>query len=131
MPILLLSSRSSELTALLRSDAERALWWGTIVECLSALHRQRREGRLSLALVEQGTRRLAGLVEDSDVIDPTSLLRDQAGRLVATHPLRAADAFQLAAALAWCDGASVGESFVCLDERLRETAQHEGFASLP
>jgi predicted nucleic acid-binding protein len=115
----------------LRSDAERALWWGTVVECLSALHRQRREGRLSLALVEQGTRRLAGLIDDSDVIDPTSLLRDRAGRLVVTYPLRAADALQLAAALAWCDGVSDGESFVSLDERLREAARREGFAILP
>jgi hypothetical protein len=115
----------------LRSDVERALWWGTVVECLSALHRQRREGRLSPALAEQGTRRLAALIEDSDVIDPTSLLRDRAGRLVATYPLRAADAFQLAAALAWCDGTPSGESFVCLDDRLREAARREGFAILP
>ena len=115
----------------MRSDAERALWWGSIVECLSALHRQRREGRLSLALVEQGTRRLVDLIEDFDVIDPTSLLRDRAGRLVAVHPLRAADAFQLAATLVWCDGASSGESFVSLDERLREAARREGFTILP
>jgi uncharacterized protein len=84
-----------------------------------------------VALVEQGTRRLAGLFEDADVIAPTSPLRDRAGRLVSAHPLRAADAFQLAAALAWCDDTPAGESFVCLDERLREAARREGFAILP
>ena len=115
----------------MRSDGERAVWWGTVVECLSALHRRRREGRLSVTLVEQGTLRLVGLVEDSDVVDPTSLLRDRAGRLVAAHPLRAADAFQLAAALTWCDNTPSGESFVCLDDRLREAARREGFAVLP
>jgi hypothetical protein len=40
------------------------------------------------------------------------------GRALARHPLRAADALQLAAALVWSDGAG-GETFVCLDEGLR------------
>jgi hypothetical protein len=50
---------------------------------------------------------------------------------VASHPLRAADALQLAAALVWCDEAPQGTAFVCLDDRLRDAARREGFAVLP
>lgn len=67
----------------------------------------------------------------TDIVAPTAPLRDRAGRLLAAHPLRTADALQLAAALAWCDDVPRGESFVCLDERLREAARREGFAVLP
>ena len=101
------------------------------MECQSALYRRHREGLLSPGLLEQALRRLASLVEDADVVAPTLRLRDRAGRLLGAHPLRAADALQLAAALLWCDDAPTGERFVCLDERLRDAARREGFALLP
>ena len=47
------------------------------------------------------------------------------------HPLRAADAMQLAAAIVWANGQATGHEFVCLDHRLREAAQREGFTVLP
>ena len=47
------------------------------------------------------------------------------------HPLRAADALQLAAALLWTEGAAMGSQFVCLDQNLREAAVREGFTVLP
>ena len=72
------------------------------------------------------------LLDVSDVIEPCIRLRDRAGRLVAAHPLRAADALQLAAALMWCDDTpSTVTPFVCLDERLRNAARREGFSILP
>ena len=83
------------------------------------------------SLVEQAMRRLEELVDDADVIVPTLPLRDRAGRVLAAHPLRAADALQLAAALQWCDDVPSADSFVCLDDRLRDAARHEGFSILP
>jgi hypothetical protein len=50
---------------------------------------------------------------------------------VGAHPLRAADALQLGAALVWCEEQSHGEVFVCLDARLREAARREGFSLAP
>ncbi len=47
------------------------------------------------------------------------------------HPLRAADAMQLAAALVWTEDATSGAEFVCLDQNLREAALKEGFTILP
>jgi len=66
-----------------------------------------------------------------DVVAPTPRLRRTAGRALAAHPLRAADALQLAAALTWSAEQPGGEGFVCLDDRLRDAAQREGFAVLP
>jgi predicted nucleic acid-binding protein len=116
---------------MLRSDVEPSIWWGSPVECQSALHRRHREGELPPPLQEQALRRLAGLVEDVDVIAPTSRLRERAGRLLGVHPLRAADALQLAAALVWCEDAPSDETFVSLDQRLRSAARREGFTISP
>jgi hypothetical protein len=47
------------------------------------------------------------------------------------HPLRAADALQLAAALVWVEEQPHGEGFVSLDGRLRDAAAREGFTLVP
>ncbi len=62
---------------------------------------------------------------------PSENLRRRAERLLAVHPLRAADALQLAAALLWARGATNEHAFVCFDERLRQAAVREGFSLLP
>ncbi|HET6470416.1 MAG TPA: hypothetical protein VFG38_01165 [Pseudomonadales bacterium] len=51
-----------------------------------------------------------------------------AERIVRVHVLRAADAFQLAAALTAAVGDPSSVEFVSLDERLIEAAAREGFA---
>ena len=45
-------------------------------------------------------------------------------------PLRAADSFQLAAALVSAEEDPPGAGFVCFDMRLSEAASREGFAIL-
>ena len=47
--------------------------------------------------------------------------------LLDLHPLRAADALQLAAALEWCEGKPLGNVFLTFDKRLREAAGSTGF----
>jgi predicted nucleic acid-binding protein len=131
VPTILPAQASAALGVLVRSDGRRTLWWGSPVECQSALFRRHRDTPLPAALLEGALRRLADLVEASDVVAPTIPLRERAGRLLGAHPLRAGDALQLAAALGWCENAPAGETFVCLDARLREAARREGFAILP
>ena len=67
----------------------------------------------------------------ADTVAPTDDLRRRAGRLLSVHPLRAADALQLAAALIWCEEQPHGEVFVTLDVRLGEAAAAEGFVIHP
>ena len=131
VPTILPAPQSATLAALLRSDIATALWWGSPVECQSALYRRHRSAPLPSEFLEQALRRLASIMENADVVAPTVRLRDRAGRLLAAHPLRAGDALQLAAALAWCDDAPRGETVVCQDQRLRDAARREGFSVLP
>ena len=131
VPSLVPEARSAELTALLGGDAAAVIWWASPVECQAALQRRHREKVLPREQLNDALRRLTGVVEDLDVVAPKRRVRERAGRLLAAHPLRAADALQLAAALVWCDDTPQSESFVCLDERLRSAAVREGFEVLP
>ena len=131
VPLLLSQPRSAELTALLRSDKTPAIWWGSPVECQSALHRRRRENALAPSALAAALIRLERLAQDVDVVAPTARVRDTAGRALAAHPLRAADALQLAAALVWSANETGYEGLVCLDDRLRDAARREGFKVLP
>jgi uncharacterized protein len=131
VPLLVADTQSAALSALMTTDREPTLWWGSPVECLSALYRRHRKQPLPQAALSGGLDRLRALVEHLDTIIPSDDVRRRAGRLVATHPLSAADAFQLGAALIWCEEQPAGETFVSLDERLREAARREGFKVLP
>jgi hypothetical protein len=118
------------VVSLLRTDRDVVIWWASPVECQSALFRVHREGALPSHPLREALGRLT-LIEDVHIVAPTSRLRERAGRLLAAHPVRAGDALQLAAALAWSDESPRENGFVCLDERLRAGARAEGFAVLP
>lgn len=107
------------------------LWWATPIECFGALARIKRSGRTTDTELQRAEGRLSFLLSRAEEIQPWDKVRDRAGHLTAKHPLRAADAFQLAAALDWCGEEPAGYSFVCLDDRLRMAAVLEGFQVLP
>jgi predicted nucleic acid-binding protein len=90
-----------------------------------------REGALAPAGYRAARRVLAALAETWVELLPSESVRATAERLLAVHSLRAADAFQLAAALAWCGDRPSGHSVVTLDSRLRDAASREGFDALP
>jgi hypothetical protein len=60
-------------------------------------------------------------------IEASQQVRLRAQRLLRVHPLRAADALQLAAALVACSQEPVALPFLSADHRLREAAAKEGF----
>jgi predicted nucleic acid-binding protein len=131
VPLLLPETHSAALTALLATDRELTIWWATPLECQSAIQRRHRESPLPQAATARATERLRALVELADTVSPTDEVRRRAARLVAVHPLRAADALQLAAALIWCEEQPHGEKFISLDARLCDAARNEGFDVLP
>ena len=90
-----------------------------------------RSGEIDQRLQQQARRTLAIFWQRSKEVDPSNQLRDRAARLLDLHPLRAADALQLAAALDWCEERTAGAGFVCLDQRLRAAATREGFDVYP
>ncbi len=108
-----------------------AVFYATEVECVSALSRRLREGNLDQPSFDGAIDILIVLLEHWLEILPTHDLRLDAEVLLTLHPLRTADALQLAAALLWCEGDTEGREFVSLDNRLREAADNEGFTVLP
>ncbi len=64
-------------------------------------------------------------------MQPTQSVRALAETLLHRHPLRTADAYQLASAMRWRGGSGGGAGFVGMDRRLREAAEVEGFNALP
>jgi uncharacterized protein len=129
VPLLLRQPLSGTARALLEQDGEMVVCGGSVVECASALARLQRDGQLTAA-DEQAARDLLELLRGSWFeIQPGDVVREQALRLLRLHPLRAADALQLAAALEWAGSPPEG-GFVTFDDRLGDAARREGF-SLP
>lgn len=123
--------RSSAVKGILVKDPSVVVWWATRTECVSALMRQVREGGLSAEGERQARQVLGRLAGAWTEIQPGEAVREIAERLLAVHPSRAADAFQLAAALQWCQGRPGGLTFVSFDARLRDAVHKEGFTLLP
>jgi uncharacterized protein len=128
--LLIEEAATAALRALHDKDPEQTVWCLTPVEIASALARRGREG---LAADQQEAIRSAMqmLSERWREIGSLELVRGRALRLLNTHPLRAADAVQLAAALVACEERPPVLAFVCVDDRLRESARKEGFPVLP
>ena len=116
---------------LLSEDPDIMVWWDTWTECSVAISRLKREDKLTETAEENARANLDGLYTDLQETEPTNELRLLAMLVSKTHPLKAADCLQLAAALRWCEGDTNGAGFVCLDNRLRRAAEDEGFRVLP
>jgi uncharacterized protein len=105
-----------------------AVWWATPVETVSAFVRLARAGELDQQYLRLAMKRLAALREMWIEVQPSDGLRDLAEGLIERHPLCAADALQLAAALVWSQRHPRTREFVCLDGRLADAAREEGFS---
>lgn len=131
IPLCVDEPATGAVRALTETDPSLVVWWGSRIECVSALARRRREGHIA-AEVERQARDLLGLLgREWSEIQPNEGLRTRAERLLGVHPLRAADALQLATALLWSQGETTGQGFVSFDARLRAAAANEGFTVLP
>jgi len=127
VPLLLAETSSTSARAVTEADGAMIVWWATPVECLSAIARREGAGALSPAHAAAARGRLDRLAGTWGEVLPAEQVRTQAGRLLRVHPLRAADALQLAAALTWARQRPGGHVLCTLDARLAEAAAKEGF----
>jgi predicted nucleic acid-binding protein len=127
VPLLVSQDPSPAARGLYDLEPHLVVWWATEVECVSAIMRLEREGRITGRDVVVAIDRLAVVAEAWEEVRPTERVRATASRLLRTHSLRAADAFQLAAAIVAAADHPSGLSFVTLDERLARAAEREGF----
>jgi predicted nucleic acid-binding protein len=127
LPLVVNQPASSECDRWLEADGSIAVWTLTPVDISSAMQRLLREGHLSEPIAEAAEARATELMRACHVVVDVEHVKMQAQRLLRLHPLRAADALQLAAALEWSGGRPAGRIIHTLDVRLAAAAKREGF----
>jgi predicted nucleic acid-binding protein len=130
VPLLVAEESTRRLQALAAKDSAMLVWWGTTVECISALARLERDDALNARAMTLTLQRLRQLAGSWHEVDPSDEIRETAARFLRVHPLRAGDALQLAAAFAAAERRPASLEIVTLDDRLANAARKEGFAVL-
>jgi uncharacterized protein len=125
VPLLFEQKQTGAVRKLRAADPEMAVWWGTVVECHSAIARLLRQRAIDRSGAAQSVERLRRIGSEWLEVEPSTILRQEACRLLLAHPLRAAHAFQLAAALNLANEIGDRVEMVCFDERLVEAARFE------
>ena len=130
LPLLLDEGRSSDVLGLYDEDPNQTVWCLTEVEVASAIARKVRDG-MNTVRENAARSQLEILSARWEEVSSLQAVRARALRLLSTHSLRSGDALQLAAALVFCDERTESLPFVCLDDRLAESARKERFPVLP
>ncbi|MGI9118857.1 MAG: type II toxin-antitoxin system VapC family toxin [Acidimicrobiales bacterium] len=128
VPLLVVEATTQTVQARFREDPVMLVWWATELECASALARLDRDEALTARASRLARERLHDLKGAWHEIQPVEAVRRVAQRLLRTHPLRAADSLQLAAALVAAEGDPASLEVLTLDARLVEAARREGLA---
>ena len=131
VPLLLQEAATAAMRTLLDEDPDMVVWPMTSLEVTSALWRRARAGELEERARAGAAEALAELETVWNVLIDIGQVVARARRLLATHPLRAADAAQLAAALIAGRERTDTLTFVTLDDRLAEAARREGLRVAP
>ena len=127
VPLLVPEAMSRSLQELYDADPVMFAWWGTEIECTSAIARRQPFGPLREDVVAEAFARLSALRAGWHEVEPGDEVRESAKRLLRVHDLRTADALQLAAAVFVAEARPSTLEFVSLDDRLLAAARREGF----
>lgn len=130
IPLLVTEPGAASMRVEHARDIQMSTWWGTQIECVSALARLEREGSLSSPHLGAAFQRLDELASGWIEVQPSQRLRATAVRLLRMHALRAGDALQLAAATAAAEDYPRSLPFVTRDTRLALAADREGFVTI-
>jgi predicted nucleic acid-binding protein len=122
--------RSAACRRLLKDKQGVVVWALTRTEMISAVWQRARSGDLTTTSLTRALTRIEAMSRQWDEISDLDLVRERAERLLAQHPLRAADALQLAAALILTRDRPRGRDFVTADGGLAQAAAAEGFRVL-
>ena len=127
VPLVAIEKESGDCRALLAQDSDIVVWLLTPVEVISALTRRVREKSLKPIEFGNAKEQVAALEKAWSEVISIERVRERARRLLETHPVRAADSLQLAAALLTSEENPQGFHFVTLDRLLGNAAKREGF----
>ena len=127
VPLVMSESESEYCLKTLKADQDMLVWCLSYVEVLSALCRRLREGVIDENTFQDAKSRLKVILERAYEVKAIEHVCSRAARLPEVHPLRAADACQLAAALTATQEDPEHLSVMCFDSRLKAAARKEGF----
>jgi len=130
VPLAIAEPHSDLVRGWLGEDPALTTWAWTRVELASAVERRSRQDQLSRQERRACLDRFSQLARSWDEVVDIHAVRSLALALLARHPLRAADAAQLGAALLVAESDPSSLTFVCLDERLALAAEREGLVVL-
>ncbi len=106
---------------------EIVTWWATPIEIVSGLNRLERMGTITHSHYLATKPFVQKIVRDFMLVHESAGISKDACALLGLHPLRAADALQLAAALEACEHQPRGYVFITADRRLADAAKKTGF----
>lgn len=127
VPLVIEQPGSAQAERWMAEDGDAVTWSLTPVEVVSALRRLVRDGLLVEHAATQAETLCDELLARAHVVTHVDRVKEAARRLLRVHALRAADALQLGAALAWAENQPSGLTLHTLDARLALAAEREGF----
>jgi predicted nucleic acid-binding protein len=130
VPLFIKEAKSPEVEILRAADPGITTWMMTRIEVVSAVARRKRERPELAELWQRAIREVTEVASRWTEIADGEATRRHAERIIMDHPLRAADALQLGAALVAADGDPGSLELITLDRRLAEAARREGFPVL-
>ena len=130
LPLLVHEKTSAQMALHYRDDTVVVTWWGTRIECASALARLEHDGVLSAENMRAAFQRLDAAAAMWVEVPAHDDVRAQAVRLLRIHRLRAANATQVAAAIVAAGNVPRSLTFVTLDAQQGLAAEREGFPVL-
>jgi len=130
VPVVIVERETPRVRRWMLEDGDVVVWTLTRVELLSALTRRRRETPAAAQRLLAARREILAAWERWSEVSAVDLVRRQAERVVESHPLRAADALQIGAALVAAGDDPGALTFVTLDEAQAQAAEREGLRVL-
>jgi predicted nucleic acid-binding protein len=127
VPLLVLEKETEQCIRAFRSDKAVMVWTMSKVEVFSALCRRFREGALKEIDFDSAKKRMNDFFDMAFEIISVPKVKDRALRLLQVHPLRAADAMQLASVLVATQEDTSIVPIMSFDDRLTMAARREGF----
>ena len=127
VPLLFNEEHTEYCMRIAADDPRMLIWCLSRVEVLSAMCRRARDGIIEAEEFEKAKKRLAIIMNRADEVTSVDRVRARALRLLEVHPLRAADACQLGAALVGSREDPERLAILCFDDRLKSAAMKEGF----
>ncbi|HEV8614897.1 MAG TPA: type II toxin-antitoxin system VapC family toxin [Methylomirabilota bacterium] len=130
VPLVVRERESARAARWLREDPQVVVWTLTRVELLSALARRRRLEPRDARTLRLARRDLIDAWTGWSEVTAVEVVRRHAERLVESHPVRAADALQIAAALVVAGDSPADLEFVTFDASQAAAAEREGLRVL-